>query len=96
LYLWPSPDASTVASKTLTISYQAPFDEFVSSGDTPYFPREWNNALIYGLADLLADEWGLPLNDRNKIEAKAQKHLNIALDFGLEQASITFAPDGLQ
>lgn len=96
LRLWPAPDTSTVANRTLTISYQCPFDEFTASGNTPYFPKEWNNALIYGLADLLSGEWGLPLNDRREIEQKAEKHLNIALDFGQEQASIFFAPDGLQ
>jgi len=90
--LWPAPDAVTVASRTLTISYQAPFEVFSASGDTPYFPREWNNALIYGAAALLAPEFGLPLNDRSQLEQQAAKHLTIALDFGLEEAPVTFAP----
>jgi hypothetical protein len=70
----------------------APFEGFVSSADTPYFPREWNNALIYGLSNLLAPEYGIPLNDRALMEKEAQKHLDIALDFGLENASLTFQP----
>lgn len=91
--LWPAPDANTVATRTLTLSYQAPFEVFSASGDTPYFPREWNNALIYGAAALLAPEFGLPLNDRSQLEQQAAKHLMIALDFGLEEAPITFAPE---
>lgn len=93
LRLWPIPDASTVAARTLTLSYIAPFDEFVSAGDTPYFPKEWNNALIYGLASLLAPEFQIPLNDRNLLVKEAKDHLDIALDFGLEMASITFSPE---
>lgn len=93
LKLWPAPDTSAASSRTLTISYMRPFDEFVSSTDTPYFPKEWNNALIYGLASLLAPEFQIPLNDRSVLKKEAEEHLNIALDFGLENASITFAPE---
>lgn len=93
LSLWVTPDASCVATRTLSIHYQAPFEVFASSADTPYFPREWNNALIYGTAELLAPEYGLPLNDRSQLEKLAFRHLTTALDFGLEEASITFAPD---
>jgi hypothetical protein len=92
LNIWPTPDAATVASRTLTISYLSPFEGFTSAGNTPYFPREWNNAIIYGLASLLAPEYGVPLNDRGMLIKEADQHLQLALDFGLEQASITFQP----
>jgi hypothetical protein len=89
--VWPEPDA-TAAAGTFTIWYYAPFDTFVSATNTPYFPREWNNALVYGLAALLAPEYGVPLNDRGELEKKADKHLQIALDFGAENASLYFQP----
>jgi hypothetical protein len=92
LNLWPIPDATTVANRTLTISYMSPFEIFSGSTDTPYFPREWNNALIYGLVDLLAPEYGVPLNDRGMYKKEAETHLNTALDFGLEHASLRFMP----
>ena len=92
LHIWPKPDASAVSTRTLTISYMAPFEDFVNSADTPYFPKEWNNALTYGLASLLAPEYGVPLNDRGMFEKQADKHLETALEFGLEEAPITFAP----
>lgn len=92
LRLWPSPDTTTVANRVLHISYMYPFEGFTSSSDTPYFPREWNNALVYGLTDLLAPEYGVPLNDRGMFKKEAKDHLEIALDFGMENASITFAP----
>lgn len=92
LNLWPTPDATTVANKTLTINYIAPFEGFSFISSTPYFPREWNNALVYGLAALLAPEYGVPLNDRGFLNKEAMEHREMALDFGLENASITFAP----
>ena len=90
--IWPTPDATTVSNRSLYISYLAPFEGFVSAGDTPYFPREWNNTLIYGLSDLLAPEYGVPLNDRGMFKKEYQEHLEVALDFGLENASIYFKP----
>lgn len=93
LHLWPSPDTSAASDRTLTISYLAPFEDFVSSADSPYFPKEWNNALIYGLANLLAPEYGLPLQDRGMLAKEADKHLEIALDFGTENASMYFQPE---
>lgn len=92
LRIWPAPDTTTVSNKDLNITYMAPFEGFVSAADTPYFPREWNNALIYGLADLLAPEYGIPPNDRMLIKKEAKDHLELALDFGMENASITFSP----
>jgi len=91
--IWPLPDATTVSTKTLTISYMAPFDGFVGTTDTPYFPREWNNALIYGLASLLAPEYGIPLNDQGHLLKLAEMHKELALDFGMENASLTLQPN---
>lgn len=92
LRIWPQPDTTTVANRVLHISYMSPFEGFVSASDTPFFPREWNNALIYGLTDLLAPEYGVPLNDRGMFKKEAKDHLETALDFGMENASLTFAP----
>jgi hypothetical protein len=93
LSLWPTPDATTVANKTLYISYMAPFEDFQSASDTPYFPREWNNTLIFGLAWLIAPSCGVPLNDQGNLLKRYETHLANALDFGLEEAPVTFAPD---
>lgn len=93
LNIWPTPDAATVSDRVMTFSYMAPFEGFVGSTDTPYFPREWNNALIYGLASLLAPEYGIPLNDRGMYVKEAEMHKELALDFGLENASLMFSPN---
>jgi len=92
LRLWPQPDTTTIANRTLHISYLAPFEGFTAANNTPYFPREWNNALIYGLVDLLAPEYGIPPTDRLLFKKEAKDHLETALDFGMENASLTFSP----
>lgn len=92
LRIWPAPNSSTVSDRSLHISYLAPFEGFTSASNTPYFPREWNNALIYGLANLMAPEYGLPIPDKAYFSKEAKLHLDIALDFGLENASLTFSP----
>ncbi len=92
LHIWPKPDSNAVANRTLTISYKVPAEQFTAAGETPDFPQEWNNTLIYGLCNLLAPEYGIPLNDRGMWAKEAEKHLDIALDFGLEEAPVTFSP----
>lgn len=87
--VWPTPDTSY----TMEITYTKPVDGFTSASETPDFPQEWQNALIYGLAVLLAPEYGLPLNDRSQLEKRAEKHLAIAQDFNYENASVFMQVD---
>lgn len=90
LRVWPTPDTVTAATKTLILVYTRPFEYFTAGTDTPDFPEEWKNALIYNLALLLADEYGTPLNDKSWLEKQAQKHLTTALDAGTEDGSLFF------
>jgi hypothetical protein len=89
LSVWPTPDTGTY---TITITSQKPLEVFTAGNETADFPQEWHNALIYGLALLLADEYGLPINDKQWYEKQAEKHLNTALSFGGEDTSLTLYP----
>lgn len=93
LELWPAPDSTTAADYTMEIVYQRPFDDFVSASDTPYFPKEWNLALIYGLASIIADELSLPINDKSYLDKKAEFYHQQALSFGTEEASLFVQPN---
>jgi hypothetical protein len=84
LKVWPSPNTAY----TMEVTYQAPVEGFTSAAETPDFPQEWQNALIYGLALLLAPEYGVPLNDRGWLSKEQEKHLDIAMDFNYENASV--------
>lgn len=91
--IWPTPDASVPALSRLVLTYQVPFDVFVNATDTPDFPQEWGNALIYGLAILLSDEFNLPTQRQTWLEKQSDKHLAMALSNGVEDGSFYLQPD---
>lgn len=91
--VWPTPDVTMPVNSRMRITYQAPFQYFISGSDTADFPEEWNNALIYQTAVSVADEFGVPLQTRQWLEKQADKHLANALSGGTEEASLFFQKD---
>lgn len=92
IVVWPTPDSSAATNKDVKIIYQRPFEDFVSATDTPDFPKEWHQAIIYDLAVALAPEYGVPLNDRKLLIEEAKMYKDEALEFGADQASIFVQP----
>ena len=86
LYVWPVVPGSTV--NKLIISAQYYPDDFDVASNNPDFPIEWGNALIWGLANELAPEYQVDLRQQSAIAQRAVNHLNEALDFDVENASI--------
>ena len=91
--VWPIPDSGVTAGTLIEFTYQAPFEYFTTGVDTPDFPEEWNNALIYGLAYLLCDEFGVADAKINRIAKQADLHLSLALSGGTEEASMYIQRD---
>lgn len=91
--LWPIPTSTDVSTYSLQITYQSPFQGFTSASETPDFPQEWQNALIYNLAVLLAPEYGVPLDDRKELKQEAKMHLDAAIEGSGEDSSIYFQRD---
>lgn len=91
LKVWPTPDSTTASSYTMELTYNTPVYGFTSASETPDFPQEWQLALIYGLAVLLAPEYGLPLQDRSELKKEANTYLEDAMDYSYENASIQFS-----
>ena len=89
--VWPIPDA-TGATATVTIVYQAPYEYFNASTDTLDFPEEWYLPIIYGLATILAPEWGIPLADRQVLKAEAREYEMEAKSMGQEDGSMFIQP----
>jgi hypothetical protein len=88
--LWPTPiDSST----TISIGYQAPFEDMDNSTDAFDFPSEWIMPLIYNLAWVLAPEYGIPPTDRNILAQEAKYWHDYVLSMGSEEGSVTFQPD---
>ena len=90
LNVWPIPDTTIPTGSYISLEYQAPFEYFIGATDTPDFPEEWGNALIYGLALTLSDEMGKSLQEKAWLEKQAGTHLATALSGGTEEASIYF------
>lgn len=93
IVVWPTPDTSAATNKDIKIIYQRPFEDFVSATDTPDFPKEWHQAIIYDLAVALAPEYGLPLNDRRVLIEETKMYKDEALSFGSDNSSLFFQPD---
>lgn len=67
VYVWPVPYQSMTLKYT-GIAYLKDMD---SGSATPDFPTRWIDALVYGLADSLSDEYILPVTERERFEKKA-------------------------
>lgn len=91
--VWPTPDATMPVGSRLRLTYQTPFEYFIAGVDTPDFPEEWNNALIYQLALTLSDENGVSTQKQQWLEKQAEKHLSTALSAGTEEASLYIQRD---
>lgn len=74
LYFWPTPNATRTIYYTGIVRVQ----DMDTAAGTPDFPVEWLNALTYGLAYDLSDEYGKGLGERQAIGAKAKEFYAIA------------------
>ncbi len=71
VYIYPFPDATEIIINMLAVRVLEDFD---AAGNNPDFPVEWLNMLVWGLADELADEYHLPLPERERISRKAHMY----------------------
>lgn len=96
LYVWPSPDASL---GTLKFTYRRLIMDMDASVDNPDVPQEWLEAMIYGLAKRLAENYGLTgTPDYQGIVNEATRTYMIVkgLDVGEGMGSIRIVPAGME
>lgn len=74
IYLWPTPNAVRTIRYIGIVRLQ---DAETASG-TLDFPARWTNALTYGLAYELSNEYKLPLNERGYLRNEAENQFSIA------------------
>jgi hypothetical protein len=79
LEVWPMPDATAAADYTIKLNGRIAFYGFTSASETPDFPQEWANTLIYGTAISLAPEYGTPLADRKALKEEYVMWLDLAV-----------------
>ncbi len=93
MHVFPVPDSTVASAYTIKIIYQRPFEDFDAASDEPDFPQEYYDCLKFGLADRIAPEHGLSIQERADISRRAKELRLEALSFGTEEGSIFFAPE---
>jgi hypothetical protein len=93
LKVWPTPDATNIASNTIELTYFSPVEGFTAASETSDFPQEWQLPLIYGLATIIAPEYGVPLPDQQSLAKQTKSFLDNAVDFGFDNTSIFIQPE---
>ncbi|KKW92684.1 hypothetical protein [Sphingobium chungbukense] len=94
LYLWPTPSSAVAPTISVIIDTLRPMFLMNAANDTLDFPQEWQQTVVYNLADVLMDKY--PVNDPNvagKITARAQILFGKLKAFDNEPVSIYLQPD---
>lgn len=76
IYTWPVPPTGT--SKKLRILGVSKLKDWDTSSSVGDFPSNWLLALIYGLAAILCDDYGISLADRRFLKDEAEKYFKRA------------------
>jgi hypothetical protein len=93
IYLLPVPTATDVSNgMNIYMTGVFPLKDFTASTDNPDLPSYYYNALCWGLADQLSTEYGVPLSERGFIQSKAERHLEKAKSFDIEEGSLYLQP----
>lgn len=92
LNLYPVPDSFAEANIVYYFTGVRPYADFDAAEDILDFPNYWNNAVKWGLADQLSYEYGVGLDERSRIERKADKHKEMALSYGTEEGHLLIQP----
>lgn len=87
LYVWP---VQTTGSGTIEWEGQGEIDDIAATTDTLDVPAEWYEAIIYGLADRLADDFPVEMTRAAKIGLRAGAALALAQHAGRE--TVFFVP----
>ncbi len=85
-YVWPVPAVEV----TLYYVGVAKLQDMDSSSGTPDLPVRFTEALVYTLASRLADEYSLPISERELLTAKAENFFQTAIRSDVPRADKRF------
>ena len=86
-------DAISRSQAIIEFSYQAPFQDFDASTDTPDFPQEYYLPLMMELAFFLGPKFGVPTDERKLLLHEAQMYFQMALESSYPEGSIFVQPN---
>ena len=91
LEIWQPPSG---VEMFLALSVERPFEDFDAAGDSPDFPQEWYDPLVYMLADRLEPEYRILDQFRcKKLSDTAKEMWEWANAFDDDTGSVYFQPD---
>lgn len=90
LYVYVTAQDTT---RTIYLNAQRPIYDMNTGTDEFDLPAEWFLACKWNLMTQLADDYEVPENRITRVFQMAEKYLNEIVDFSVEEASTTFAPD---
>lgn len=92
LYVWPSP----AGAYTLKFTAKQYIEDFDNQTNTPYFPVEWLDAIVYNLALRLCPKYEVSAGNPEYMEIKdmAYTFLADAEDADMETGSLYISPEG--
>jgi hypothetical protein len=92
LRVWPLPDTYWSANGAIFIRYQRPFQDVGASTKDLDFPQEWSRAIVYTLACDIAPEYGIDINQRDRLEKTRDRIVAETIGFGTEEGSFRIQP----
>lgn len=92
LYLWPTPSADTATQFQVKLTYLRQLDNFSDTNDTADMPQEWQQALVYALADELALKYGVSNQIAGRISQRAAVSKAMIESWDTEPASLFLQP----
>lgn len=92
LNIWPLPDSTWQSDGQLVLDFQIQFTETTTGTDVLDFPDHWEQTVIYSLAQRLAPEYGVAINERNLLTQDSERFKNEALGFSNEEGSVFIRP----
>lgn len=90
MYVWQT--ASSV-NDFLRFTFERPLQDITVGEDNLDFPAEWLEAIIYGIAFRLADDYNVPFAKADRIGQKANNFLEDLLGWDEEMGSLNLQPD---
>lgn len=87
ILVWPAVDTNT---DRLHLIVDRVVEDFDTVADTPDFPVEWLNALMWGLSAELSNTYGLPIQERQWLKQNAVMEFEAANSFDIEETTVRF------
>lgn len=85
VYIWPQPPDPT---NGCIFTSMRPLQDFLVAGDTPDFPQEWVDPLVYNLAYSMCPEFGVPEETYGRIKEQAAAYYDMVQGFDREPESV--------